>query len=316
MQTGPSISPMRVLARTTSSFVLLAIFVGFSGFSDTPLSHKPAEKRPFVSSGSETLSTEIRCDVDAKFLRAEPVEIRSKWHPQEKGESISGVGGRYRISTASTSADLKFNHVYVSEYARKVEDYLVTLAGHELCETGNAPIKIQVTFIELEVFQLFDLAQLPVYGRVNYDAAKSLLSGVFVWNPRQIFADQYWLHTDKLAPEQSRQITPELFAKSADTYHKFLESRGPEQSRSELEGIPDDLLWLFGISSQSTRAHFMNFARGKLDSLISASEPGYSALAIELIRFQLKSGASSVEPSLKDLGQSELIEIYKYPTTK
>jgi hypothetical protein len=280
-----------------------------------------SDLRQHVSSGASARD----CQISFDFRRAEPVDearqrtiehLRTTKNLGDRliddpGVSIWGVTGNYRLSSASTFADLKFRSSYVAKYADKIESSVIALAREKLCGDGTKKISAQITVIELYFLQDFDLEQAPRYGRLEYNQNQKLLSGVFVWNPRQILADQYWLNTNKLAPDQDKQITAEAFFKAIEIYVQANFDRRADQPIPDLSSIPRDLLWLFENSVQSTRIPFGAFVRSELELMLTESEPGYAALASELATLTLASGEKA-DLSLTEIATPELVATYTY----
>ena len=254
-------------------------------------------------------SDNAACRIETEFMQAKP--------SIGEGEKVAGILGEYAISIpVSTTAELIFDEEYVSRYAKKVEDELLTVAKQSLCIVGKNDASIQVTFIELSFFEDFDLDQIPPYGLLDYDMSTNSLYGVFVWNPRQILSDQYLLHTRKYPSYETGQISYNQFSEWAGTYHRFLEGLPSREISRELAAIPEDILWLFEVSPGVTRISFELVARRALLSMISGSEPGYSYIAIELIRYEIQTAGKVEHPSLENIffpnRVHELFSMYTY----
>ena len=188
-----------------------------------------------------------------------------------------------------------------------------------LCERGNKNLNVVVTYVVLpySVHKTTVQAGFPHYAQVYFDEAKNQLHGVFLWNPRQIWIDQFLLHNNQYSEDGIKDVSPELFTKFAYIYHQAITTETmPPKLEAEFSTIPEDVLWLFKESSQSTRSAFVGYAYGELMTLVSESEPGYSMLTAEIIKSSLEGGVKPKDYSLRDFRHSEILEVYKYKTKR
>ncbi len=236
---------------------------------------------------------------------------------EEQSESLPEVVGKYLVSSGSTSTDLQFEADYVSAYAAAVEQDFIELGKQELCGTKSEELNIQITFLELSFFEKFDFALVPRYGRADYHKTTNTLSGLFVWNPRQILADQYWLHTGEKASHVDEQIGEEYFESSAATYYQNTKDRRRGDPAIEFPSIQNDLEWYFKEIRRSPRASmFSTIARSDLDYMFERAAPGYAALATKIVRIRMKSEELAVDSTLESVHDASVLSMYKVPPTE
>lgn len=128
-----------------------------------------------------------------------------------------------------------------------------------------------------------------LYRQTGYPKAQA----IFIWNERQLLADQYLLsQSSSPAPTDTQPLRSSTFHRYASDYadseiQKSSNSRFWQ--RSNISSIPADILWLFRSSPQTRLVPFAGLARATMNAKVISALDDHLRLTKWLLEKCVKS---------------------------
>jgi hypothetical protein len=143
-----------------------------------------------------------------------------------------------------------------------------------------------------------------------------LIQGVFIWNERQLLADQVLLSNQNLSLTAPLiPLSNHLFEQYATDYEnsEMLRSISSENAQATIsERIPADVLWLFRNSPQTNFIPFSSAARSAMNTTLERAAGGYANLVAALFEQCFSSTQNSEQRYKTILDLRNILSIDEY----